>query len=80
MAGGVGTAATVLRAANIFRSKANTPDRVSCLSAMGASRRVDDSDDDDDDDGTPKRTACVNFRRRSGDGGGVEPVPEAMTR
>ncbi|KAH8057043.1 C2 domain-containing protein [Aureococcus anophagefferens] len=79
MAGGVGTAATVLRAANIFRSKANTPDRVSCLSAMGASRRVDDSDDDDDD-GTPKRTACVNFRRRSGDGGGVEPVPEAMTR
>ena len=79
MAGGVGTAATVLRAANIFRSKANSPDRVSCLSAMGASRRVDDSDDDDDD-GTPKRTACVNFRRRSGDGGGVEPVPEAMTR
>ncbi|KAH8083911.1 C2 domain-containing protein [Aureococcus anophagefferens] len=53
MAGGVGTAATVLRAANIFRSKANTPDRVSCLSAMGAAR-VDDSDDDDDD-GTPKR-------------------------
>ena len=47
---------------------------------MGASRRVHDSDDDDDDDGTPKRTACVNFRRRSGDGGGVEPVPEAMTR
>ncbi|KAH8045142.1 C2 domain-containing protein [Aureococcus anophagefferens] len=39
MAGGVGTAATVLRAANIFRSKANTPDRVSCLSAMGASAR-----------------------------------------
>ncbi|KAH8045237.1 C2 domain-containing protein [Aureococcus anophagefferens] len=54
--------------------------------ALGESRgeyadfSADGAADDDDDDGTPKRTACVNFRRRSGDGGGVEPVPEAMTR
>ncbi|KAH8047176.1 C2 domain-containing protein [Aureococcus anophagefferens] len=71
-------------AAGDVGSSAAAPRRIRRTASPASRRwaprgRVDDSDDDDDD-GTPKRTACVNFRRRSGDGGGVEPVPEAMTR